>query len=80
MKVQFIRGYLAAIIDPTMAPMALRVAVVVGTILFAINHGNAVAQSKMTRARWLSVVLTYGVPYAVNIHGQYVMQASNSGK
>lgn len=73
MKGQFIRGYGAALVNPAMAGMAVRVALVVGTVLFAINHGAALAQDKMTRTRWLSALLTYGVPYAVNIHGQYVM-------
>ena len=59
--------------------MALRVALVVGTILFAINHGAALTQGKMTKARWFSALLTDGVPYAVNIYGQYVMPASDSG-
>jgi hypothetical protein len=36
-------------------------------------------QGKMTRVRWFSALITYGVPYAVNIHGQYVMRA-DSGK
>ena len=74
MKMQFIRGYFVALADPTMTGMALRVAIIVGTILFTINHGAALTQGKMTRARWLSAVLTYCVPYAVNIHGQYIMK------
>lgn len=53
-------------------PMALKVAAIVGTVLFIINHGAALTQGKMTRSRWLSGLLTYLVPYAVNIHGQYV--------
>lgn len=57
-----------------MMKMAVRVAIIVGTILFTINHGSALAQGKMTRTRWLSALLTYCVPYAVNIHGQYVIK------
>lgn len=53
-------------------PTALKVALVVGTVLFAINHGSALVQGKMTRSRWVLGLLTYLVPYAVNIHGQYV--------
>ncbi|MGF1459936.1 MAG: nitrate/nitrite transporter NrtS [Leptolyngbyaceae cyanobacterium] len=75
MKQPFVRGYVAALGNPTMMGMAVRVALVVGTILFAINHGAALAQDKMTRTRWLSALMTYCVPYAVNIHGQYVMQS-----
>ncbi|MEM6715263.1 MAG: nitrate/nitrite transporter NrtS [Cyanobacteria bacterium P01_D01_bin.6] len=74
MKAQVIRGYFAALIDPTMTGTAIRVAIVMGTLLFTINHGIALTQGKMTRTRWLSAVLTYCVPYAVNIHGQYMMK------
>lgn len=51
-------------------PTALRVAAVVGSILFVINHGTALLQGEMNRDRWLSAGLTYLVPYIVSIHGQ----------
>lgn len=59
-----------ALFNRQFAPSALRVALIVGTLLFAINHGSALARGKMTRGRWASAALTYLVPYAVNIHGQ----------
>lgn len=68
----FLRGYLAALIDPTYRTHALKVAAIVGSILFAINHGAALTQNKMTRERWISGLLTYCVPYMVSVHGQYV--------
>lgn len=64
-------GYLAALRDRRLMPAALRVALAVGTLLFALNHGSALLQGKMTRDRWLSALLTYLVPYSVNIQGQY---------
>lgn len=67
-----LRGYLAALIDPTYRTNALKVAAIVGSILFAINHGTALTQNKMTRTRWISGLLTYCVPYMVSVHGQYV--------
>lgn len=70
-----LRGYLAALIDPTYRTNALKVAAIVGSILFAINHGTALTQNKMTRTRWISAVLTYGVPYMVSVHGQYVSRS-----
>jgi len=66
-----------ALVDPKLAPSALRVALVVGTLLFAINHGSALVKGKMTRGRWASVALTYLVPYAVNIHGQLTNRKRN---
>ena len=49
---------------------AMRVALVVGTLLFTINHGSAVMQDEMNSQRWVSAVLTYAVPFMVSIHGQ----------
>lgn len=67
--------YFYSLFDPKLAPTALKVAVVVGTILFAINHGWALLNGQMNRGRWISVGLTYIMPYLVNIHGQYINRA-----
>lgn len=74
MKTPFMIGYLQALVNPKMMHMAVRVALVVGTVLLAINHGAALLQGRMTWGRWMSALSTYCVPYAVNIHGQYVAQ------
>jgi hypothetical protein len=66
------KGYFASLIEPTLVPTALKVALIVGSILFVINHGSAVLQGEMSRDRWISAGITYLVPYFVNIHGQYV--------
>ncbi|WP_017662337.1 nitrate/nitrite transporter NrtS [Baaleninema simplex] len=65
------QSFFAALLDREFRPTALRVAAIVGTLLFALNHGSALLKGKMTRDRWISGVLTYLVPYSVNIHGQY---------
>ncbi|WP_346016894.1 nitrate/nitrite transporter NrtS [Chroococcidiopsis sp. CCMEE 29] len=57
--------------DSALRPTALKVALVVGSLLFAINHGGAVLHGEMTRERWLMGLITYLVPYTVSIHGQY---------
>ena len=69
---QFIKGYFVSLFNRELAPTALKVALFVGTILFIINHGNALIHGQMTRDRWIAVFLTYCMPYLVNIHGQYV--------
>lgn len=56
---------------PQFRPTALRVAIVVGSILFMVNHGNAMVNGKMSRDRWMAAFLTYLVPYTVSIHGQF---------
>lgn len=67
-----IQGYLLSLVDPRSAATALRVALVVGSVLFLINHGAALLAGEMNHDRWIAACLTYLVPYAVNIHGQYV--------
>ena len=69
--------YLKALVDRRLAPTAFKVALVVGSILFVINHGTAMVEGTMTRDRWLSGLLTYLVPYGVNIYGQYISRSHN---
>lgn len=65
------KKYHHCLFDKKMMPTAVKVALVVGSILFIINHGVAVVDGTMTPQRWFSGLLTYLVPYFVNIHGQY---------
>ena len=64
--------YLQSLVDGELAPTAFRVALIVGSVVFLINHGWALLHGQMTLSRWVSGVLTYAVPYMVNIHGQYI--------
>lgn len=73
-----VKGYLASLINPVLVPTALRVALVIGTLLFAINHGAALLKGQMNADRWLSAGLTYIVPYCVNIHGQYIGRSEHT--
>ncbi len=59
---------------------ALKVALIVGTILFAINHGEAVFNGHMNPGRWASVVLSYIVPYCVYIVGKASNMKANGEK
>lgn len=68
---QVVRDYFACLVDPKLMPTALKVAIVVGSALFCINHGGALVRHEMTSERWFSVGLTYVMPYLVNIHGQF---------
>jgi len=67
-----IREYGASLVNPKFVATGLKVALVVGSILFAINHGHALLKGQMSRDRWISAVLTYCVPYLVSVHGQYM--------
>lgn len=73
-----LQDYAASLVDRTLMPTAVRVALVIGTLLLVINHGSAIAQNQMTRQRWVSAFLTYIVPYCVNIHGQYISRTRQS--
>lgn len=75
---KILKEYGFALINPKLAITAMKVAIVVGSILFAINHGNAVIKGKMTRGRWISGLLTYIVPYMVNVHGQFISSSKKA--
>ena len=70
-----IHQFYAAWTDPSLKPTVMRVALVVGTTLFIVNHGAAVLEGKMNRDRWLVGLITYLVPYTVSIHGQSVARS-----
>jgi hypothetical protein len=42
------------------------IALVVGTILAAINHGDVILRGEATATTWLKVALTYCVPFIVS--------------
>jgi len=50
--------------------LALRVALIVGTVLNLINHFDVLTGAPVTPAVLLQIALTYLVPYCVSTHGQ----------
>jgi hypothetical protein len=56
--------------DPKVAGLALRVALVVGTILNLINHFDLLLGAPLTPVTLVQIGLTYVVPYCVSTHGQ----------
>ncbi|EGJ30945.1 MULTISPECIES: nitrate/nitrite transporter NrtS [Moorena] len=75
-----LKEFCLSVVDLELMPTALRVALVVGSVLFVINHGSALLQGQMTQQRWISGGLTYIVPYLVNIHGQYTMRSRQTAR
>ena len=51
---------------PATVRRALMTALIVGTLLIAINHGQAIVTGTLTRVRWLQMCLTVLVPYVVS--------------
>ena len=66
-----LKGFGASLVNPNYAPLGIKVAIVVGSILFTINHGTTLIKGKMNQERWISATISYLVPYMVCIYGQY---------
>jgi hypothetical protein len=54
--------------SPSVRRRATRVALVVGTVLIAINHGDALLQGDLGLGRLLKIALTVAVPYLVSTY------------
>jgi hypothetical protein len=52
---------------------AIKVALVVGTVLALINHGPALLALELSRQQILQIALTYLVPYAVSTYSSVKM-------
>ncbi len=57
-----------AILYPAVFRRALRVALIVGTILFLINQADVVLSGHLTLGVALKIALTYLVPYSVSTY------------
>ena len=59
-------GFFAIALQPRVVRRALLYAVVVGSVLIAINHGDALLAGQLDAARCWKMGLTVLVPYAVS--------------
>ena len=59
-------GFLALALEPSVVRRALFYAVIVGSILIAINHGDAILAGEVGRDRLFKMGLTTLVPYTVS--------------
>jgi hypothetical protein len=71
-------GFCQAWVNPAFRVTALKVSMVVGSVLFVVNHGAALLGGEMTIERWLGAIVTYLVPYTVSVHGQFVAKSRQS--
>ena len=53
-------------LQPSVVKRALKYAVIVGCILIAINHSDAILSGNIPAARWFRMALTVLVPYVVS--------------
>jgi hypothetical protein len=59
-------GFLEIATRPAVMKRALRYAIIVGTILVSINHGDAILRGDLSTGRLLRMMLTCMVPYCVS--------------
>ena len=59
-------GWVALALRADVVHRSWRVALVVGSLLVAINHGDRLLAGGLVAAAWLKIALTYLVPYAVS--------------
>ena len=65
-----IKAYGQNLLNPGFVISAVRTSVIVGSLIFVINHGNALVDKEITRNRWLAGALSFVTPYLVSIYGQ----------
>jgi hypothetical protein len=70
-SIRDIKGYIVSLFDAEFISTGIKTALFVGSLLFLINHGTALFRGEMTQERWISALLTYAMPYLVNVYGQY---------
>jgi len=58
--------FLTIALSQQVLPRAIRVALIVGTVLAIINHGDKIVPVAMTSLDLAKVILTYFVPYSVS--------------
>lgn len=64
------RNLIQQIFHPDISRRALRVALIVGTVLTLINHYDLLLGKPLTLKVVIQIMLTYTVPYLVSTHGQ----------
>ena len=57
---------------------ALRIALIVGTLLIIINHGPALLSGDLSPMRVLQILLTYLVPYGVSTYSSVMASRDTS--
>jgi hypothetical protein len=72
--------YRRSLRNPAFVPQAVRMALIIGSLIFSMNHGKALLQNTMNRDRWLSGALSFVTPYLVSIYGQTQCQISRSAQ
>jgi len=73
-----LRSWLSTACDPVVVRRSARVALVVGTLLVAINYSDRALAGALGSGDWAKMLLTYCVPYGVATYA--TVQAIRSGR
>lgn len=71
---------LALALKPSVVKRALKYAVIVGAVLIAINHGDAILRGDLPPARLFRMGLTVLVPYVVSTLSSVGAMRETSGR
>ena len=61
-----IRDALSIVAEPVNLRRTLKISLIVGTVLFAINQADVVMGGDATTMTWVKIVLTFVVPFVVS--------------
>jgi hypothetical protein len=61
-------GFFSIALRRSVVLTALKLSVLVGTVLAVINHGPALLDGSLSSGRYLQIALTYLVPYGVSTY------------
>ena len=65
--------------DRSIAMRASKIALLVGTVLMLINHGELIFAGTMDAQHWLKALLTYLVPFLVSAYSSCIARVENRG-
>lgn len=77
---KILKGYVVSLFDQEFVSTGLMTALFVGSLLFLINHGFALLRGEMNLERWISTIMTYAMPYLVNVYGQFSYRRKLGGR
>ncbi len=66
------REFLRLLLEPQLSLRSLMLAIVVGTVLVAINYGDLILKGDTEKIAWYKIALTYLVPYCVSTYSAIV--------
>lgn len=75
----YLKTFLSAAFSLPYFQQAIKVSLVVGTLLFLINDGEVLFTEGMTGKRWITALFTYLIPYLVSVHGRFSAHRSQKG-